>query len=80
MQAWWAEESSLKNIKNLTVQIFLTGSVQPYKGLKIVALNHKNIAIVLKCLVTWKYVRSFLVNVAFSIPYNMTIYIESSRC
>ncbi len=27
MQAWWAEENSLKNIKNLTVQKLLTGSV-----------------------------------------------------
>ncbi len=27
MQAWWAEENSLKNIKNLTVEFFLTGSV-----------------------------------------------------
>ncbi len=26
MQAWWAEETSLKNIKNLTVQKLLTGS------------------------------------------------------
>ncbi len=26
MQAWWAEENSLENIKNLTVQKLLTGS------------------------------------------------------
>ncbi len=40
MQAWWAEENSLKNIKNLTVQKRLTGSVgswlvcetQPFKS------------------------------------------------
>ncbi len=28
MQAWRAEETSLKNIKNLTVQKILTGSVE----------------------------------------------------
>ncbi len=28
MQAWWAKETSLKNIKNLTVQKLLTGSVK----------------------------------------------------
>ncbi len=27
MQAWWAEETSLNNIKNITVQKLLTGSV-----------------------------------------------------
>ncbi len=27
MQAWWAEENSLKNIKNLTVQKLLTDNV-----------------------------------------------------
>ncbi len=27
MQAWWAEETSLKNIKKCTVQKLLTGSV-----------------------------------------------------
>ncbi len=26
MQAWWAEDNSLKNIQNLTVQKLLTGS------------------------------------------------------
>ncbi len=27
MQAWWAEETSLKNINNLTVQKLLIGNV-----------------------------------------------------
>ncbi len=30
MEAWWAEETSLKNIKNLAVQKLLTGIVHKW--------------------------------------------------
>ncbi len=34
MQAWWAEETSLKNIKNATVQKLLTGTGNDQKRVK----------------------------------------------
>ncbi len=35
MQDWWAEENIKKNIKNLTVQKLLTGSVYYYSNTQI---------------------------------------------
>ncbi len=73
MQAWWAENNYLKNIKNLAVQKLLIGSVSlPYSHKKIQIHWHSqnvssvehylNITVLIKNLAFQKYsFRIFLV-------------------
>ncbi len=52
MQAWWAEDTSLKNIKNLTVQnfwlvVYIEKSLSVFLGVKWKSVVTKTLAITL---------------------------------